>query len=494
MPHIAAALAPILATELFAGITVGAVVTSVALSGVSYIVTSALAPKLGGGADRQSEQKIVSRAATPIQRFIYGRALVGGDLFFLEVKPPYLYYGLILASHEIDGIDEVRIGDDVVNLDSNGNATNAPYKTGTQIYVQFSFRTGTDSQAIDPILAADFPELPATFRQRGHATAVVKMYYGVNNSDAGAEDHQRVWGGQAPQTRFLVRGFKVYDPNEPTQDPEDTSTHAFSDTASLCLAHYLTHPKGGKVPWTKMDIDALKTAAQGDSQQVENADGSNEKRYSVNGVVLLDSEPIDIIQNLLTANVGRLVWRDGKYAILSGIPRDPTWSLNDDSARGGMEVRFDRPKRELVNTVRTRFTAPDREYQLSNGPIFQNATYLADDGEEFSIGADLPYTSSHTRAQRIAKIIMEKSRLGRYVTRRESIDGIRLSAADVINLESAFIPNVDAQYEVNVVRISDTFEFEVELEEYDSEAIYTWDPATDEQPFELEPAELAGVN
>lgn len=488
MPPVVAAVSGFLVTTI--GVSLGSVVTTIALSGAAYILNKALAPKLGGGSiDQQAEQKVVQRAATPVQRIIYGRSLVAGDLFFLECKPPYLYYGLILASHEIDGIDEIRIGDVLVNVDSNGNATNAPYYDGVTVYAQFSIRNGTDTQAIDPILAADFTELPATFRQLGHATVVVKMHYG-----ASATVHEKVWGAQAPQTKFIVRGKKVFNPNDPTQSFSDPTTWKFSDTASLCVADYLTFAKGGRVSWNDIDIDALKIAAAADEINIQLASGSNEKRYTCNGVITLDNEPIDNIQNLLTANIGRLIWHNGKYAVLSGVARTASWTITDDTARGGMEMRYARPKRELVNTVRTRFTAPDREYQLSNGPVLQNASYLLADGEEFSVAADLPFTSTHTRAQRIGKIIMEKSRLGKYVTRRESLDAIRLSAADIVNIQSNFLPSSNSAYELNVVRLEDSFEFDMEFEEYDSARIYAWDPAVDEKPFTLAPAELAGVN
>lgn len=481
------AIISFLSTTIVGSVTVGSVLTTIALSGASYLLSSLNAPK--GPKSMDEGQKVVSQQAVPIQRMILGKALVGGPLFFLECKPPYLYYGVILASHEIDGLEEFRIGDKIVTLDPAGHAISSNYNDGTNSYVQVSIRTGTASQAIDPILAADFPELPSTFRQQGHATAVVKFWYGSN-----ADNHEKFWGNQTPEPKFLVRGAKVLDPNDPTQSSADPSTWKWSDTAALCQAFWLTHAKGGKRPWSKIDIEGLKAAAKADATLVPCKGGAMEKRYTVNGVVTLDQEPIDVVQSLLTANLGRLVWRNGKYTILSGVPRTAVWTLNDDSARGALEARYDRPRRELINTMRTRFTAPDREYQVSDGPVLVNSAYLADDGEEHDATIELPFTASHPRAQRIANITLERSRRGRLINRSESIEAIRLSAADVVNFESAFLTMLSGPYELNKAMLShEALEVEVELEQYDP-AIYDWDPETQEQDFSIEPAELAGVN
>lgn len=500
MPFLApagAALSALLGTTIIGSVTVGSILTTVALSAVSYMLNRAAMAGMGQGQDDPG-QKMATQQATPVQRLILGRALVSGPMFFLECKPPYLYMGIILAAHEIDGVDEVRIGDKAVLLNADGTANSPPYYAAGSgnNYLTVSIRRGAPGQTIDPILAADFPELPSTFKQQGYATAVLKMKYSLTSTDVAArvDDHNRVWTNATPQPRFLVRGAKVYDPRDPTQILSNTTTWKFSDNASLCLAYYLTSEQGCQVSWSEIDIDALETAADADDQIVTNKDGTTERRYTVNGIVTLDTEPLTVVQNLLTANLGRMAWRQGKYTIISGVPRSAVWTLTDDTARGGMEVRYSRPRRELINTIRTRFIAPDREYQLCDGPVLVNSTYLTADGEEHAVTIDLPYTTSHTRAQRIAKATLERSRLGRVVTRRESIDAVRLSAADVINVSSGFLGQIDGTYELNKITLQhDTLECEIEAEEY-SASVYDWNPATDEQSFTIAPATLAGVN
>jgi len=485
-----AAAASFFATPIIGSLTVGGLLSTAALSGASFLINKALAPKARGFGGIDEGQKATVQQAVPSQRFIYGRALVGGPLFFYECKPPYLYIGVVLASHEIDAVEEIRINGVKVSFDADGAASSVNFVNGSTPLVYASIRTGAADQAMDPILAADFTEIAADteWRQRGHATVVLKCDYATD-----AATHERFWGSSSPRFEFLVKGMKVYDPCDPTQRVDDATTWQWSDTASLCLAHFLTHAKAGKRSWDVIDIPALCTAATADSGSVSLADGSVEKRYTINGVVDLSSDIGEAVNNMLTANLGRLVWGDGTYTILSGVPRDPVWTLTDDSARGDMEVQNERSRRDLVNVVRTIFVAPDREYQTANGPVLRNTDYIAADGEEHEITVTLPFTATHTRAQRIGKAVMERARLGKTVARSESIEALRLTAADIVNIEVAFLPILSGMFEINSAKLDhERFEIDIEAEQY-SPDIYAWS-VDDEQPFTIEPAELAGVN
>lgn len=473
---------------LFGSSVLGSLAISTVLAGGSYLLQSALAPKLGGGGGGQQQgQDVISRQAVPVQRLIVGRAQVAGPLFFLEVKPPYLYYGIVLASHEIDGVERTLVDERLVTFDGNGDASSTPFKDGANVYLEQSVRLGTAAQTIDTILTADFTELPSTFRQRGHATVVAKMDYG--GADAA---HRTLWGSSDPRLRFLVKGAKVFDPRDPSQSSSDETTWQWSETPSLIQAFYLNHAKGFKVPWSQIDLVTLAQAANDDDQRVGRADGTYEPRYTCNGVINLDSEPASVLQDLLTSNLGRVAWSDGKYRFFSGVPRTPVWTLNDDSARGAMELTYSQSRANLINTVRTRFTAPDRDYQLADGPVISNSSYVTDDGTEHAIAIDLPFTNSPTMAQRLANATMELSRRGKRVARGEDFNSLRLSASDIVTIESDIFRNMGTTYEIESVQLNDDDTFQVTAQEYDT-AVFDWVPATDEQAFAIAPAELEGT-
>jgi len=482
----AGVLGSILSTTIIGSVTVGQVALTVGLSGAAYLLNSANQNTGGRVADAGIKQTLQDSIYD--ERLIYGRAMIGGRILFYEVKPPYLYVMLEIASHEIDGIEQVQINGNVVTFDNTGAANSANFVNGTTPYVYMSVRKGAAGQAIDPILAADFAELPSTYRQQGHACVVMKCYYGSS-----ADDHNKWWGSSFPTFLFLVRGMKALDPRDPTQSVSDPTTWKWTNNASICIAHFLTYARGMNRAWSVVDIDSLKAAANHDDEGISLASGGVERRYSINGVINPNSAPGDILQTMLTANVGDLIWSNGVYKIYSGVAKDPVWTLNDDSARGDMEVRVTRDRASLINLVRTTFYASDREYQSSNGPVIQNAAYAAADGEAHETTLDLPFTSTATMAQRIAKITLERSRYGKQITRRENIQALRLDAADIVNIEVAHLSALGGIFKANSLAFDpDTFEVEIIAEEFNP-AIYAWSVA-DEQPFTLAPATLAGTN
>ena len=476
------------ALSAFFATTLGSIVLSVGLSAASYLINAALTPPINNTPGIDPGVKATLQADIYAERLIYGRALVGGRLFFYECKPPFLYYGLEIASHEIDAIEQIVINGKTVTFNSLGVVNSTNFINSGTPYVYYSVRKGGVGQTLDPLLAADFPDLEATFKQQGHACVVVKMYYGA---DAG--DHTKYWGSSLPQCLFLVRGLKLYDPREPTQNVADNSTWKWSNSPSLAQAHFTTFAKGMNRPWSRIDLATLMQAATDDGWGVALASGGFEARYTCNGVVDTNAPPGENLQNLLTSNLGKMIWSNGFYKLLSGVPRSAVWTLNDDSARGDMEARTAREHGSLINIIRTVFVSSDREYQTVNGPVLTNAAYVALDGEEHEISITLPFTSSQTTAQRIAKATMEKARLGRHITRRESIEAVRLEAADLVNIEVPHLPILGGLFELNSFKLDhENFEIEIDAEEYASN-VFAWTVA-DEQPFTIAPVNLDGVN
>jgi hypothetical protein len=489
-----AGISTFLATTVVGSVTVGSLLATTALTGASYALQRASAKKAArgsGGVDNSIDKQVVKQSLPPA-RLIYGRALVGGALFLVEREGNYLYYGLLIADHEIDAIEQVRMGDRTVSL-AGTSATSIPYYDGTNTYLFVSVGLGTDAQLIDPILAADFPTLPTTFRQRGVARVVLKMYQPLTIS----ADLNRLLYGNAgqPAPLFLVRGKKVFDPADPSQTEGVPATYKWSDSNSLCAADVTTLPRkrgGGGAAWSEIDLEALALAASHDRTPVPLKSGGTELRYTCNGVVdLTGTPPGEIVQSILTGNHGARVTSNGKFVFLSGVPRVPVWTLNDHSARGSMNAVLETSLSDVVNIVRTTFVSLDRSYQLVEGPELRNDTFITEDGAEMPFSLELPFTTSHSTAQRLANIMMLESRQGRRVSRNEDLAAILLDAGDVVNLESNVLTAANGQYVVEHVGVADTpMEFSVSLRGY-SPAIYDWTPATQEQDFAIAPPDLS---
>ena len=148
-------------------------------------------------------------------------------------------------------------------IDGSGLPTGAPWNDGVDTFLKVSFRSGEDDQAIDPIIAARFPSESIEFRQRGVCTCVIEMKFGTD-----AEHHAELWGAAGiPDVKFRVRGRKVYDPRDLSQDADDPTTWLWSDNASLIEADWLRHELGFSVPSVEIDWDTVIESADIDDER-----------------------------------------------------------------------------------------------------------------------------------------------------------------------------------------------------------------------------------
>jgi hypothetical protein len=118
-----------------------------------------------------------TRQPIPPKRIIYGEQKVGGALFFEEVKPPYLYQGLLLCDEEIDSFRRVFVGGNEIAFGAlTPNTILTPIAMpGQPDYpnrLQVSLRIGTANQLMDPLLARDFPRLGRVVVPRDLGTAI----------------------------------------------------------------------------------------------------------------------------------------------------------------------------------------------------------------------------------------------------------------------------------------------------------------------------------
>lgn len=474
--------------------TIGTIAVSAAVAvGVGYAAQELLTPDLPEAQSYEPQKKarsavaddgrkITSRQPIPMRRMIVGKALVSGPLFFLEVKNPYLYMGIILGDGPIGGVENAQLNGSSVFFTENFAANTFPFRSGPVIYLYASFRDGSADQAIDPILAADFPTLPTTFRQRGVATAVFKCHWGLSR-----DHHEALWGTSGINPLCLVRGSKVYDPRDLNQRLSDPATWVWSDNAALIQAHWLSQRWQYPVAEGEIDWPSVKRAADVCDETVGTMSGT-ERRYIAGGVISADDGHFETARTLLTANSGRMYYRQGKIALESGAPKTSVFTITDRDIISGVSHRHSAPVSRAVNRVRTLFTARDREWEKANGPIVDSATYQALDGRVNSQTIDLAFTNTSSATQRIAKRYLETQRAGRELQMTISFRGQFLEAGDLVTVNSRTIPYINGVYDVLSVLQSDVGS-EVRLVEYDPR-IDAWDPATDDLPFTISPASL----
>jgi hypothetical protein len=199
------------------------------------------------------------------------------------------------------------------------------------------------------------------------------------------------------------------------RDPR-LGTLGYTSNAALCLADYLSlDPFGLGAPYGGTDgIDEpdLIEAANICDEAVARAGGGFEPRYSCNGIVSLDQPPKTNIEALLTAMAGSCVVEAGLWRIHAGAWRAPDLTLGPDDIRpGGITLKSRLSMAENCNAVRGQFVSPENDWQPDDFPAVTSDVYLAEDQEERRWrDISLPFTTSASCAQRLAKIELERTR------------------------------------------------------------------------------------
>ncbi|XUM25109.1 hypothetical protein ACRAVF_33790 (plasmid) [Bradyrhizobium oligotrophicum S58] len=451
--------------------------------------------------------QVVERQAIPSKRVIYGSALVSGALFFEDVKPPYLYQGILLCARKITAFRAMQLGaEQLIFSEFATNSILTPLgHAGQPNYpgrLKVSLRLGDPNQAIDPLLAQDYTSLDAQFRQRGIATAVMRYDYGAD-----IDEYTALWGQVArPNPLFLVDGIAVPDPRNPAHildfDPSDPAETAaaeaswsFSNNAALVQAHYLIQRYGGRIAPQRIDWDKVATAADWDDGLIACADGSYIKRHTIDGVVTLNQQPAQVLSGMIAANRGFILESGGRVWPSSSYPRKPVVTVHDGLLTGAVDYRAAKPLRDMVNRLKVRFVAADREYQVVDGPVLARNDLRTVDGELLDATLQLPFTMDHRRAQRLQKAFLQSSRLGRQLV--VSCDVALLADCDddpigsEVVFDSVLFAQANGNYLCTLWGFSNSFaSIDLTLVEYESTVETDWTTA-DEQPFTLAPLDLS---
>ena len=110
---------------------------------------------------------------------------------------------------------------------------------------------------------------------------------------------------------------------------------------------------------SKIDWDAVATAADGCDATVNVPDSATEKRFTANGVVFGTDSHRTNIDKILSAMNGNLTYVNGKYVVRAGIYEAHTVDLDEDDLIDGVSVKTSLERGDRFNTVKGLFLDPD---------------------------------------------------------------------------------------------------------------------------------------
>ena len=383
-----------------------------------------------------------------------------------------------MACHEIGGFVSYRIDQETVTMsgavgDSPSGQVTAParFKSGASVsgspLVEIHPHTGADDQAADTLLTQRVKEWTTEHRQRGVAYIYCQLEFDRDAFPRGL-----------PNISATVNGKKVFD-------PRDSST-AFSNNPALCIRDYLTNTRFGLgCSADEIDDTSFIAAANACDENVALADGTTQKRYTMDGTFETNRTPQKILEDMLSSCGGLLNYTNGKFRLLVAEYRSPTITFVQDDFVSAIEVQAKNSLADQYNTVKGVYSPARTDYIPTDYPPVTSATFKTEDNNEtHTLDYDLPYTTDSARAQRLAKIVLFRQRQQVTITSVVSMKGFNVAIGDTVNVTLDRYGFTNKNFEVaewNVTVVGgQSLGVELTLRETNS-AVYDWN--AEEQTF-----------
>ena len=396
-------------------------ITYVGLTAVTLAANNALAGKPDFTALDTSQGRLLNaREAAAPQQYVYGKVRKGGTIVSMQVdgsNNQYLHLIIAVAGHEVNSISDVYINDEVVSIDSNGFVNAAPWN-GKVIVKKYD---GTQTQKPN----GSYPYLETDIGS-GIAYLYVRLQY-----------DQNVFANGIPVFTAVVEGKKVYDPRDSGQSATDSSTWTYSANSALCVADYIRSAYGlGDSSYSRIDDTMLQVAANVCDENVNLSGGGTEKRYECHGVLSASNTPANNISKMLTSCAGTLFWGAGKWKIKAGSYTSPVKDLSEDDLRSDISLKTRSSSRDNFNAVQGTFIDATQDWITVDYPqIKSTGTFLFEDGGvENILDLELPFTTSSSMAQRLAKQTLYRNRKQMALSAEFGLSAFDLQVGDIIRL------------------------------------------------------------
>ena len=237
-----------------------------------------------------------------------------------------------------------------------------------------------------------------------------------------------VFPNGVPQVTALIRGKQVPQVNSAT-------VPTYHANSARCLADYLIY--SGIATYEEIDHDLFEAAADICSQQVTLAGGGNEQRYECNGTFTTDLAPKDVISSILSSMGGMLWYSQGKWKMKAAAFTNPVLNLDENDLRSTLSIQTRNSRRDGFNKIVGTFRGEQSNWQTTNYPPITSEIFLnVDNNQENTVELNLPFTSSSSMAQRIAKIALYRNREQISVSAVYGLRALQLTVGDIVRLKN----------------------------------------------------------
>ena len=424
---IAAAFAALMVYTQGFGMSITFAMSATQAAAMSFIGTMAmggLAALTSKGIDASRDNfgsKVTGRSASQARQIIYGECRVGGTITQMQTTGTdntKLCMFIVLSGHVINKLLRVRFNDTLLTAGTIASgttvhvATNSTYTNGdndnafaNDRLIRFTFHDGT--QTVHDALArttlgSGF--VPSTHKFISCAYVYMEIIYDAEKLNS------------IPQISFDVQGKKVFD-------PRDDST-AYSTNPALCIRDYLTDTVYG-IRAEAAEINdttaggGFGSAAATCAATVTLADNSStQPTYVASGLTNFAASGEGVLEGLLSSCGGNMSYTNGKFNLFVAAAQTPSLTVTDDDLLEPVVIRTSPPQGNVYNSVKTVFVDSTQSFTATDTPVFESSTFLNEDtpsGESTAnykkmLEIQLPFTVTHTAAQRLGRIALNQSR------------------------------------------------------------------------------------
>lgn len=358
--------------------------------------------------------------STP-RKMALGRTALAVDIRYVEpsgTDQEYVDYIIACAAHKVSSIEEIWLED--TKAWSSGSGVTTKYNG----YLTVSTRLeGTAANTISINGGSKW----GTSRR---LTGCAYIHLRIKRTGNGKKAESPFAGGLASRMTVIGNGMPVYDPRFDSTVPggfgpmrvNDQTTWAFTysgidcgnNTAVQLLNYMLGWRINGKlsvgrgIPAARLDLPSFITAANLCDEVITKADLSTEPRYRTAGLYSESDDPSAALASLTTSMNANL--RDYGQLSLDVAHNDLAayvLDLNENDVLGAFSWDQTPALHQTFNVVRGKYTnsAPDSLYQT---PDYPEISIASPDGIDRVFPLDLLNVESASRAQRIAKQVLQR--------------------------------------------------------------------------------------
>ena len=439
--------------------------TAVAAKAFAYTLALGVLSKGINATGGNFGSKVSSRAPTEPRQIIYGQTRVGGTITHISTTGTdnhLLHLVFVLAGHEVNSLEAVILNDETLTTSSstisgstvftatNSKFTNTenPNDFGSGRLVRFTFQDGSQT-AVDGFMDAQLAAITTTDKYTDMAYVYMQCVFDAEK-----------FGGGMPNVSFVVKGKKVYDPRLNS----GSGGTAWSDNPALIVRDYLTDTtyglkaKSGEINDGNV-AGGITAAANKCDETVTLADGSStEKRYTANGFTNFAANGAGVLNGVLQSMAGSMSYVNGQFQVHAGAHPTPSLTITDDDLLQPLEVSTKSSTGDLYNTVKSVFVDGSNNYVAADAPIYQDSTFLTEDTPNGTISdkpnyvktmeKQLPFTVTHTMAQRLQRISLKKQRLATTIGAVVDLKFLRLQPHDTVMITNERLGYTSKIFEV----------------------------------------------